>query len=379
MAGRTRVLLAVVALGAAMAWGMLAQRNHWPPYPLAKALLGFVSPPPGGGTMRPDPALVEPLDRETDPRTLLHAADLDALDALRGEMTAFLFGEDRLPTALPRLVAEGEDHPDYGPDVRRWNVDLEFGIRSVVLEFGNPDPRAPVVLYHQGHVEPPARSSGFLLELAAAGARVFSLAMPFHGRNPPAVVDLPQGPVELSHHGHLDWIQPTAGHALRFMVEPVVVVLNELEARRVRVPVTMIGLSGGGWTTTLAAALDPRIGLSIPVAGTLPMWLRFGRRADWGDWEQHLPDFYRRFSYLDLYAMAAAQPGRLQLQVLNQYDPCCFAGARSELYEPVVQQWLDANGAGEFRVLVDDTHAKHAISPATQAVLKDLIPGLGGS
>ena len=29
----------------------------------------------------------------------------------------------------------------------------------------------------------------------------------------------------------------------------------------------MIGLSGGGWTTAVEAAIDPRIKLSIPVAG----------------------------------------------------------------------------------------------------------------
>lgn len=34
--------------------------------------------------------------------------------------------------------------------------------------------------------------------------------------------------------------------------------------------VVMMGLSGGGWTTTLAAALDHRISLSTPVAGSIP-------------------------------------------------------------------------------------------------------------
>ena len=31
-----------------------------------------------------------------------------------------------------------------------------------------------------------------------------------------------------------------------------------------------MGLSGGGWTTTMAAALAPRIELSLPVAGSIP-------------------------------------------------------------------------------------------------------------
>jgi hypothetical protein len=34
--------------------------------------------------------------------------------------------------------------------------------------------------------------------------------------------------------------------------------------------VVLFGLSGGGWSTTIAAAIDPRISLSIPVAGSVP-------------------------------------------------------------------------------------------------------------
>jgi hypothetical protein len=362
-----------------MTWGMLAQRNHWPPYSAVKALYDGVSPPPGGGHLRPDPALVSevaPLDRETDPLQLVHAVDLDELDELRGEMTAFLFGEDRLPTRLPEHEARAASHPEFGSAVTRWRVETEFGIRSVVFEFGSDDAGAPTVIYHQGHGEVPAQSAAFLRRLAGAGARVFSMAMPLEGRNPPTVVELPQGRVQIGRHAHLDWLQPASGHPLRFLVEPVIVMLNELEARGSWGPIVMIGVSGGGWTTTLAAALDPRIALSVPVAGTLPLWLRFGRAEDWGDWEQNLPAFYRRFSYLDLYLMGAAHPGRLQLQVLNQFDPVCFSGVRARLYEPVIQQWLDANGGGEFRVLIDDTHADHAISAATQDILIELIPGL---
>ena len=34
--------------------------------------------------------------------------------------------------------------------------------------------------------------------------------------------------------------------------------------------VVLFGLSGGGWSTTVAAAIDPRISLSIPIAGSVP-------------------------------------------------------------------------------------------------------------
>ena len=45
----------------------------------------------------------------------------------------------------------------------------------------------------------------------------------------------------------------------------------------------MMGKSGGGWTTTLAAALDPRISFSAPIAGSIPPGQRHGPGADRGD------------------------------------------------------------------------------------------------
>ena len=52
----------------------------------------------------------------------------------------------------------------------------------------------------------------------------------------------------------------------------------------------MAGLSGGGWTTTLVGALDPRIDRLYPVSGSLPMHLRRTLKSDLGDWEQSEAD-----------------------------------------------------------------------------------------
>ena len=63
----------------------------------------------------------------------------------------------------------------------------------------------------------------------------------------------------------------------------------------------MIGLSGGGWTTTVYAAIDPRIVKSIPVAGTLPLYLRGDHYNH--DLEQYVPAHHKR---VECYAKAAA-------------------------------------------------------------------------
>jgi dienelactone hydrolase len=57
--------------------------------------------------------------------------------------------------------------------------------------------------------------------------------------------------------------------SMKFFVEPVILAINYAKTLGYK-RIVMVGLSGGGWTTTVAAAIDPRIDLSIPVAGSLP-------------------------------------------------------------------------------------------------------------
>jgi len=128
--------------------------------------------------------------------------------------------------------------------------------------------------------------------------------------------------------------------------------------------IAMVGISGGGWTTTLAAAIDPRIKMSFPVAGSYPIFLRAGIQNDWGDYEQTAPEVYLIANYLELYILGSVGHGRRQVQVLNQYDPCCFSGNRWKEYKAVVSGHVHELGLGEFDIFADTTHREHIISPA---------------
>ena len=156
---------------------------------------------------------------------------------------------------------------------------------------------------------------------------------------------------------------------MRFFLEPVLLAVNYAKALGYK-RIAMVGLSGGGWTTTVgtqtthshlilstsrtrsdrskgsdlilefggcpAAALDVRIGLSIPVAGSIPFEMRFQHAGDpyhdIGDYEQLIArPMYRAANYTQMYALAAlgGGGGRQQLQILHELDACCFgAGAR---------------------------------------------------
>lgn len=150
---------------------------------------------------------------------------------------------------------------------------------------------------------------------------------------------------------------PPAPHdvvPMREFLEPVALSLNYAQAQGFHEAI-MAGLSGGGWTTTVYAALDARITRSIPIAGSLPKGMNTGS----SDQEQELPGL--DLDYLDLYLMAASD-GRQQLQILNAQDSCCFSGSAAKSYREFARARSKALG-GSFDVLIID-HDVHEWHPA---------------
>ena len=102
------------------------------------------------------------------------------------------------------------------------------------------------------------------------GLDCFILSMPLKGVN--------IGPgsnasyVEDEHWWFLQWEQ-RGDYALRYFVEPAYLTANYAFAQGYE-QLHMAGLSGGGWTTTVAAAIDKRITASFPIAGSVPCAMR---------------------------------------------------------------------------------------------------------
>ena len=133
----------------------------------------------------------------------------------------------------------------------------------------------------------------------------------------------------------------------RFFLEPIVRCLDYVEAHYNYDEIDMIGLSGGGWTTTVYAALDQRIKRSFPIAGSVPNYLRVGFEG-LGDEEQDDPGFYSIANYCELYVMGSYGADRGQLQILNRYDSCCFYGTRHTNWVDSVQQAVSKLGLGKY-------------------------------
>ena len=126
----------------------------------------------------------------------------------------------------------------------------------------------------------------------------------------------------------------------------------------------------------LAAAIDPRIKLSISVAGSMPIYARRFYPGSMGDTEQFLPALYNdRAGYLDLYTLDAYGKGRRHIQINNQYDSCCFYGVSHTTWVDNVKKAVTATGAGTYDFYLDSTHRQHQISD--HAIEKLIDPALG--
>ena len=321
-----------------------------------------------------------------------------------------------LPTARPKVSAASIDAPEIAAldkslvgSVRKFDVNIsDFDWHStvmVVTPARNQIKRIGIV--HGGHM--PEGPAGYLAsglgdsanELLRAGYVVALIHMPMVAWNKDndgvvAGKDLKVAQRSVPGHNELfETIEPTlkAG-TMRFFLEPITQTINELLIEMPKPDqVLMIGLSGGGWTTHLVAAVETRIDVSLPVAGAFPIYARSISRGSMGDAEQiYAPIFGEKdsdgdgitdtatgiASWLEVFALggiaANNQRPRKQIQILNLYDSCCFHGEVYKSYAPLLTEWVRPIRNSHWSVFIDDSHRDHMISPhAIKEVLRPVI------
>jgi hypothetical protein len=287
------------------------------------------------------------------------------------------FPSRRLPTAVSTNVVSPVKHLSHVARVDELRIDLSPGLQGLAYHFIPQSPNRELAVVHHGHActlddDPSPAEVGYGLQrtihaLLREGFGVMGVFMP-HMR-----------PGDCT-GGHDAMFQTnTVGSPIKYFLESTALSLNYLETRNRadRFPkyraFHMIGLSGGGWTTTIYAAIDPRIRCSFPVAGTIPLYLRTGGSV--GDREQYEPTFYRIAGYPDLYILGAYGRGRKQVQILVRRDDCCFGERQHDAkasgmpyadamraYQQRVYTALKEIGRSSFRLEIDEVAPSHMIS-----------------
>ena len=287
------------------------------------------------------------------------------------------FPDRRLPDVVVTNVASPVKQPGHLARVDEFRIDMAPGLQGLAYHFIAERPNRELVVVHHGHGctlddDPGPKDAGFGLQrtingLLREGYGVLGVFMP-HMR---------PGDCTGGHDAMFN--TNTVGSPIKYFLEPTAISLNHLKtrSRAGRFPnyraFHITGLSGGGWTTTIYAAIDPTIRCSFPVAGTIPLYLRTGGSV--GDREQFESSFYKIAGYPDLYIMGAHGRGRKQVQILARRDDCCFGQAQHDEksaglpyadamreYERRVRAALKETGRGSFRLEIDETAPSHMIS-----------------
>jgi hypothetical protein len=320
-------------------------------------------------------------DLAFDISSLLTIKNKSDIESRRQVFATYLFGKKGIPLQKGIDVVEQDiKDADFQAlanlrQINKLTINMDFGLNSIAYHFLPVTSNNKVVIYHQGHMGKFSIGISTISGLLAKGYHVVGLSMPLKGMNSQPVVNLKRfGKMLLSGHERMGFLEPEEGHPVKYFIEPVFRVINYLQTQGFK-RFYMTGISGGGWTTTLCAALDTRIQYSYPVAGSLPIYLRVRdkKSGSWGDYEQVVPELYRIANYLELYILGATGSNRRQIQILNEFDSCCFSGTGFKSYRFLVQERIKSIGMGYFDVFLDSSHQEHKISDvALNLILDDL-------
>lgn len=307
---------------------------------------------------------IAPQFKETDPAKLIRIRSVDTADKIRSDIIEVIWGQDGFPiekmpepfdgslpealTKIPGVVATRQ---------LRVPVDLDYFAYIYLLEPAKPNGR--LAIYQHGYAGTVEAMAPLFEALLDQGYTIAASNYPEYGPNLFPRQHLPRfGWYNMSH----DRVISIHPRPLRFYIEPVIAAINELNKGSAYSRIDMLGFSAGGWIATLAAAVDPRITSTYTVAGGYPLYLRLDNFERQAPPPQLFQPLLMAANYLEMYVLAAHGNTRTLTQIFNRYDRCCYRNTFARLYEPAVRESVTAIGAGQFGVLIDETHADHKVS-----------------
>ena len=257
--------------------------------------------------------------------------------------------------------------------IDRLTVEMEYGINSVSYLFIPEQSNEKLILYHQGHGGDFLLGKDTIQFFLDRNFTVLAMSMPLLGMNNQPVVEIDGlGEMKLISHNQFRLLEANNFNPMKLFLDPIQINLNFLDKEYNFERYSMLGLSGGGWTTVVYSAIDGIISDSFSVAGSMPFYLRVDGR-DMGDYEQTNIELYQNVNYLELYILSAYGDGRKHVQIFNKDDPCCFSGNGYETYEFIIKDKISQLGKGNFQILIDDTHNEHKISDHTLKFVYEMI------
>lgn len=191
-----------------------------------------------------------------------------------------------------------------------------------------------LVIFNGGHFENPYNSEYFVRlkdRLKAEGFDLLSLSMTGNGYNRTTKMNFPnyiEGSNPMYHSSYSSFYDVNFPNKkpLSIMLSGNYHLINYTIKNNNYNEIHMIGLSGGGWYTTVLSSLITEIKNSYSVAGPLPvMFMVFDKfKPHWEFFESSLS---QNIDYHYLYRLATldekGKVSRKHYQIFNDQDPCC--------------------------------------------------------
>lgn len=320
----------------------------------------------------------------------------DSVQRMRAAVVKDLWpSTGQLPRGLPTKVEDhsaGTPHDGWPlPEVQRLartqriaitdrlaetdSAFVNYAYRFMVEE--HPGRLNRLVIVHQGHGEP---GSNLVDETVAQflvnGFDVLYCGMPLVGGN--------AGP-DVHHQAAVvqGCVHDCFGHLERPGFNPLSLLLNQLPTAidtAIQLngdsydDLTMIGISGGGYTTTLYAAVDVRINTSISVAGTMPHELR--NQGDWGWEDAEQQSIFSICTFPQIYVLCSTSEQnnvRRHFQFYNMHDAVFGAidGRYSHYVDHVARKAAELGGY--FGCFIDAYSDRHHITSSMRKQLLTIL------
>lgn len=303
-----------------------------------------------------------------------------ACDLPTPEAFAALLGEARPTVRVEPLTAYPDEKALPGflfeHPVERYVVEYANGYAFSSLLIRNTGKN--LLIYNHGH-DPTFKegfSREFLKRYLRSGGSLLLTWMPL--RDPRFPPDAPplrvrfwnteqRVPVRTAKHEVLVLFDTGGYHFFRYFLDPILLPLRRVA--KDYETISYVGLSGGGWTGLILAALDPPVNRYVLTAGFLPEEGR-ATKADLGDAEQITPSVYRRFPYKFFLEQLDAKGPSAAWVIYNTEDDCCY---RAVEHEALIRRMERTYKNIHFEIRASKTHA---YSP--DRVLELVAPGAPG-
>ena len=320
-----------------------------------------------------------PILYQTDLQSLIHIDNENDITKTRNQIIDFVWKEDKFSkTKMPSKIELDIQDERYDDIINLEKIDkititMEYGVESYAYVFLAKQNNKDIVLYHQGHGGDFVKGKKTIEFFLEKGYSVVAFSMPLLGMNNQPIVNIENiGVIKITNHEHFRLLDSDNFSSIKFFLEPVLVAVNYIEYSYNLDSIFMVGISGGGWTTTMYSAIDDRIEKSFPVGTMLPLFISLNAPVI-PHYESVLLELYEKATYIDLYILSSFGENREQIKIINKFDSCCHGGISYQVFEEEVMETIEKLNNGNFTIFLDDSHNGHKISDtALQVILENI-------